>query len=170
MASHLRSIATLLVLGSVLVVAAIWGWAAISEPFPERAEPPVCVDREVGRGDQVTRRNVMVSVWNAGTRVGLAGLTMDLLVDAGFHQGSEGNTPGKRRVERAEIWTDEPRNPAVQLVASHLGDVDIVKRPTRAPGVRVVVGDGFDDLDAGRKTVTARGNFSFCARPRRAAG
>ena len=170
MTTHLRSLATLVVLGLVLVIAAIWGWTAVSEPFPERDGPPVCVDREVARGDQVTRRDVTVSVWNAGTRVGLAGLTMDLLVDAGFHEGSEGNTPGKRRVARAEIWTEEPGNPAVRLVASHLGNVQIVKRADHAPGVLVVVGDGFDDLSAGRRAVTAQGEFSFCGRPRRAAG
>ena len=170
MTAHLRSFATLVVLGLVLVVAAVWGWGAFNEPFPKQRGAPVCVDREVTRGDEVTRRDVTVSVWNAGTRVGLASLTMDLLVDAGFHDGSEGNAPGKRKVERVAIWTDEPGNPAVKLVASHLGKVDVVKRAERAPGVLVVVGDRFDDISGGRKAVTARGAASVCGPPRRAAG
>jgi hypothetical protein len=166
MDARVRSLATLIVLGLVLVLAAVWGWSAISEPFPEDSAPPVCVDREFAKGDQVKRRDVTVSVWNAGRRVGLAGLTMDLLTEAGFHEGSEGNTPGRRRVERAEIWTEEPGNPAVRLVASHLGDVDIVRREGPAPGVLVVVGDGFDDLVPGQKSVTVRAAATVCGPPR----
>lgn len=168
MDSRVRSLATLVALGAVLLVAALWGWSAISEPFPKEAKSPVCVDREFGKGDPVTRRDVTVSVLNAGTRVGLAGLTMDLLAEAGFHQGSEGNTLGKRRVDQVEIWTEEPGNPAVKLVASHFGTVDVVRRPAPQPGVLVVVGDGFDDLVAGRRSITARSNVSVCGPPRRA--
>jgi hypothetical protein len=168
MDSRVRSLATLAALAGVLVIAGVWGWTAISEPFPQRSGRPVCVDREFAKGDPITRRDVTVSVLNAGTRVGLAGLTMDLLVDAGFHEGSEGNTPGKRRVDRVEIWTEEPNNPAVRLVASHLGDVQVMRRPADKPGVLVVVGDGFDDLTGGRKSITAQGAVSVCGPPRRA--
>jgi hypothetical protein len=166
MDARVRSLATLIVLGLVLLLAAVWGWSAISEPFPKDPAPPACVDREFAKGDQVKRRDVTVSVWNAGRRVGLAGLTMDLLTEAGFHEGSEGNTPGSRRVERAEIWTREPGNPAVRLVARQLGDVEIVRREARAPGVLVVVGDGFDDLVPAPKSVTARTAATVCGPPR----
>ena len=169
MDSRVRSVATLVALGAVLLLAALWGWSAISEPFPQEAKAPVCVDREFAKGDQVTRRDVTVSVQNAGTRVGLAGLTMDLLVEAGFHEGREGNTPGRRRVDRVEIWTEEPGSPAVKLVASHFGGADVVRRPASEPGVLVVVGDGFDDLVAGRKAITAQGEVTVCGPPRRAA-
>ena len=164
----MRSLVTLAVLGVVLVLAAVWGWRAISEPFPQEAKPAVCVDREFAKGDRITRRDVTVSVLNAGTRVGLAGLTMDLLVEAGFREGSEGNTPGKRRVDRVEIWTEEPASPAVRLVASHFGGAKVVRRAADAPGVLVVVGDGFDDLVRGQKSVTAKGEVSVCGPPRRA--
>jgi len=168
MDSRLRSLVTLAVLGGVLALAAMWGWSAISQPFPQRERPPVCVEREVARGDTLEAGDVTVSVWNAGTRVGLAGLTMDLLSEAGFHEGSEGNTPGRRRIERVEIWTEQPRSPAVRLVASHLGKVDIVRRQADAPGVLVVVGDGFDDLRPGRKQVKAQRPTTVCGPPQRA--
>jgi len=167
MARRLRTLLTLGALALVLVVAGLWGWSAISEPFPKEEEPPVCVDRDFAKGDPITRRNVTVSVWNASSRVGLAGLTMDLLTDAGFHEGSEGNTPGKRRVDRVEIWTETPRSPAVKLVASHLGRVEVVRRTADAPGVLVVVGDGFEDVSPGRKQVVARAAVSVCGPPRR---
>lgn len=166
---RVRSVITLALLALVLVLAGLWGWNAISEPFPKDHGPPVCVEREVAKGDRVTPRDVTVSVQNASSRVGLAGLTMDLLTEAGFRQGEEGNTPGKRRVARVEIWTDDPRNPAVRLVASHLGDVDVVKRPTRVKGVLVVVGDRFDDLVRGKKSIRATEGTTICG-PRRRAG
>ena len=168
MDARVRSLATLVVLVLVLVLAGVWGWSAIREPFPQESNPPPCLDREFAKGDTVKPRDVTVSVWNAGKRVGLAGLTMDLLSEAGFDEGSEGNTPGKRRIDRVEIWTDEPDNPAVQLVASHLGKVDIMKRNSGAPGVLVVVGDGFDDLVPGKKSVTVRAEATVCG-PRRLA-
>ena len=169
MDSRVRSFATLTVLGLVLALAGVWGWRALSEPLPDRSGPPVCVDRDVARGDKVTRRDVTVSVYNAGRRVGLAALTMDLLVDAGFAEGTEGNAPGKRRVERVQIWSDQPRNPAVRLVASLLGgDVDVVRRANDAPGVLVVVGDGFDDLVEGKRFIKADRAATICSPPRRA--
>ncbi len=166
MDSRVRSLVTLVVLGLVLVLAGVWGWSAIREPFPKESTPPVCVDREYAKGDVVKPRAVTVSVWNGGTRVGLAGLTMDLLTEAGFHEGSEGNTPGKRRVQQVEIWTQEPGSPAVRLVASQFREVDVVEREATAPGVLVVVGDGFDDLVPGKKSVTAKTDASVCGPPR----
>ena len=41
---------TLAVLGAILVSAASWGWSAVTEPFPGRSTPPVCVDTAVCRG------------------------------------------------------------------------------------------------------------------------
>ena len=168
MEERTRSFATLAVLGLLLVLAAVWGWSAATEPFPERAAPPVCVDREYDRGDKIGRGDVTVSVYNAGTRVGLAGLTMDLLADVGFAEGSEGNAPGNRDVAVAEIWTDRPGNPGVALVASHLGDqAEVVRRRSDAPGVTVVVGDGFRDLVAGRRSVVVDRPTRVCGPPRR---
>jgi hypothetical protein len=166
MDSRARTVATLGVLGLVLVIGAVWGWSAVTEPFPDRAAPPVCVDRQFDRGEKISRGDVTVSVYNASNRVGLAGLTMDLLVDAGFAEGSEGNAPRKAQVERVQIWTRSPGNPAVGLVASHLGrDVPVVRRRADAPGVMVVVGDNFRDLVQGRRTVTARQPVTVCGPP-----
>jgi hypothetical protein len=166
MDSRLRSLVTLVVLGLALALAGVWGWSAISEPFPKESSPPVCLDRDFAKGDVVKPRDVTVSVWNGGTRVGLAGLTMDLLVDAGFHEGSEGNTPGKRKVALVEIWTEEPDSPAVQLVASQFARAKVVEREVRPPGVLVVVGDGFDDLVPGKRSVKAKADASVCGPPR----
>ena len=52
MDSRVRSLATLVVLGAVLLVAALWGWSAISEPFPEEAEGAGLRRREFAKGDR----------------------------------------------------------------------------------------------------------------------
>lgn len=166
MEARLKSLVTLIVLGLLLVVGAVWGWSSLTEPFPERAAPPVCVDRTFAAGEPVRRGDVTVSVWNAGTRNGLAGLTMELLVDAGFAEGKEGNAPKRTDVARAEIWTDQgAQHPAVQLVASHLGDAEVVRRDEGAAGILVVVGDEFHGLTKGVGRVTARSDVEVCGPP-----
>lgn len=167
MGARLRSLVTLGVLGLLLVVGAVWGWGALTEPLPERTDPPICVEHTFAEGDRVTPGDVTVSVWNASNRNGLAGLTMELLVDAGFGKGQEGNAPRQAEVGRAAIWTPLPaEHPAVRLVASHLGSgVDIVRRDPDAAGILVVVGDNFRDLSKGMRRVVAGSNAEVCGPP-----
>lgn len=165
MEARLRTLITLAVLAVLLLVAAVWGWSAMTEPFPGRAKPRICVERTIAKGDKVSRGDVTVSVYNAGTRNGLAGLTMELLVDVGFGEGREGNAPKRADVERVQIWTDDPRNPAVKLVAAHLGDVQVVRRDEGVPGVMVVVGDAFEKLSKGRGKLVATREAEVCSPP-----
>lgn len=161
---HARTVATLVVLALVLVIGGAWGWAAVTKPFPGRAEVPTCSLQTVVQGDKVYPDQVTVSVLNAGTREGLAGRTMQLLEDEGFDQGDSDNAPGGTAVENVEIWTDDPESPAVRLVASRLGDaLQIVRRITSAAGVVVVVGDGFTNLSKGRKFVVAHADTEICS-------
>ena len=86
--------------------------------------------------------------------------------DAGFAEGMSGNAPDGKVADVA-IWTDDPDNPAVQLVASRLGpDVEIDKRGD-APGVgvTVVVGDDFTDIVKGRRAITAEADAQVCSPP-----
>lgn len=168
MDARLKSLVTLLGLGGLLLVAALWGWSAVSEPFPEREGPAVCVDRAFAQGDTIRRRDVTVSVLNAGTRNGLAGLTLDLFVDAGFGDGQSGNVPDDSpRVRNVEVWTDEPQSPAVQLVVAQLGDdVRVVRREPTTAGVQVVVGDRFRSLSKGPRKIKADRETEVCGPPR----
>jgi hypothetical protein len=166
MEARLKSLVTLLALGVMLLAAALWGWAAISEPLPERAGPAVCVDRPFASGDPVRRADVTVSVLNAGTRTGLAGLTLDLFVDAGFAQGTADDAPEGSRVRAVEIWTEDPTSPAVRLVEAHLGDaVKVVRQEPTVSGVQVVVGDRFQNLVKGPRKVVAESDVEVCGPP-----
>jgi hypothetical protein len=166
MDARLKSVVTLSGLAVLLVIGAAWGWAALTAPLPERSDPPICVDHTFAKGDAVRKGDVTVSVWNAGTRNGLAGLTMELLVDAGFAEGQEGNAPKRADVSRAQIWTGLPADdPAVQLVASHLGQPEVVRRDVGAAGVLVVVGDEFKELVRGKRRVVADRTVEVCGPP-----
>lgn len=167
MDTHLKSIVTLLGLGALLLLAALWGWAAVSKPFPEREGAAVCVDRAFAEGDPIRRGDVTISVLNAGTRNGLAGLTLDLFVDAGFGEGQSGNVPeGAPRVRDVEIWTTDPEDPAVQLVAAQLGgSARVVRREPTTAGVQVVVGDRFQNLSQGPRRIRADRDVEICGPP-----
>ena len=166
MQARVKSLATLVALGVLLVIAAAWGWNAATQPLPGRADPPICVDHTFAKGDRVRTRDVTISVLNAGTRNGLAGLTMGLFTQAGFAEGNEANAPKKAQVVRAQVWTRAPGNPAVKLVSSYLEGAKIVRRKSPGAGVTVVVGDKFKDLGKGRRSVVAQQDAQVCGPPR----
>lgn len=159
-----RSAITISALGLLLVLAALWGWSAATEPLPAKVDTPLCVERSVEAGTKVFPQDVTVSVYNAGTREGLAGRTMQLLADDGFARGIEGNVSA--RVGVVQIWTLDPDNPAVRLVASRLGPaVEVERRDPPGVGVAVVVGDEFGDLVAGQRSVVAEADATICSPP-----
>ncbi len=170
MDARLKSLVTLLGLGGLLLIAALWGWSAATKPFPERAGPAVCVDYAFAKGDTIRRSDVTVSVLNAGTRNGLAGLTLDLFVEAGFGEGETGNVPDDApRVRNVQIWTENPEHPAVQLVAAQLGsEVKVVRREPTTDGVQVVVGDQFRSLSTGPRKLKIDQEVEVCGPPRTA--
>jgi len=161
-----KSTAVLAGLGVLLLLAALWGWRAATEPFPGKAETRRCVTTPVAAGAKVFPAQVLVSIYNASERNGLAGQTMDLFVDAGFAEGDSGNAPADSEVGTAAIWTDTPTSPDVLLVASRLGpEVEIVRREGRGIGVMVLVGDGFSELVKGDRRVVAEDDGRICSPP-----
>jgi len=166
MSRGVRSAITISVLVVILAVAAVWGWSAATEPLPAKVDTPICSPRTVAAGDKVYPQDVTVSVYNAGTREGLAGRVMKSFTDDGFAEGNSGNAPSGSKVPVVSIWTTEPQNPAVLLVASRLGgNVDIERRSGVGAGVTVVVGDGFTTLAKGRNSVVATQDAQVCSPP-----
>lgn len=162
-AASLRSAATLLTLLVLLLVGVLWGWSAMTEPFPESAEVSICTETTVPAGTRVYPDQVTVSVANAGTREGLAGRTMQLLVEGGFGRGQTSNAPSGTEVPFAEIWTDEPKNPAVRLLKGKLGrQATVVRRDTTMVGVTVIVGDDFEQLREGGTWTKSNEDYQIC--------
>jgi hypothetical protein len=159
----LAALVTLLVIGSVV------GWRALTAPLPEEPEPaavPSGCASEVPAGARVRIRDVRVSVYNAGTREGLAGKVQRQLVRRGFLEGEVGNAPEERRdVRRVTVYAPDAQDPAARLVARQFGKQTPVKvaRNNLGPGVDVVIGDDFWRLASGApKQVTARVAGSGC--------
>ncbi len=109
-----------LVLGGM----AVFGIKSALAPLPgsgSSSKDPTCSDTEKEIKQFLKRSEVQVSVFNAGTREGLAGETLEKLEEAGFKAGNAGNAPGSAEVRRAVVWTTTPNDPSAKLVALALG-------------------------------------------------
>lgn len=145
--------ATLLVLLLVLAGMAVYGFKAATAPLPgsgRAASSTTCTKAERQVKTTLSRGDVQVSVFNAGTRSGLAGTTLQKLEQAGFKAGNAGNAPADARVAKAIVWTTKPNDTAARLVALALGKRTQVRVVTvdLGPGIDVLVGNRFKSLDA----------------------
>lgn len=161
-----KSALTLGVLALLLVLGVSWGVAQVTEPFPGKVDPPICVDRSFPAGERIYPQDVTVSVLNASKREGLAGRTMAELVADGFAEGQTRNAPDKTKVARVEIWTTDADSPAVLLVRSRLGQAEVLeKSDPGAAGIVVVVGDDFEETFEGRPSIITDLDIVVCGPP-----
>jgi hypothetical protein len=163
---HVKTLLTLAVLAVGVLLGATWGFAALTSPFPHKAATKVCYPTVVHAGDRVTAAQVLVSVFNASQRIGLAERTSTAFKDQGFGLGTVGNAPGKALVHVAQIWTTDRHNPAVALVRSRLGPhAAIVNKRHGGPGIVVMVGPQFTKLAPGRSSVKVKHTATICEPP-----
>ena len=162
-----RTAITLAFLAVLVLVGVTWGWAQVSEPFPGKADAPLCVDTSYAAGDELFIQDVTVSVLNASSREGLAGRTMAQLTDAGFAEGQTTNAPAGTSLRTpAEIWVSDPKSPAAKLVRKWVGKVPVRVEPNNpAVGVTVVVGDQFGEVRDGPASVVLDADAVVCSPP-----
>jgi hypothetical protein len=163
------SAVTLAALVGLLVVGAFVGWRTLTAPVPEGADTtqaagPGC-DDGVARGDVIRPPDVTVSVYNAGTRAGLAGQTMSQLEARGFIPADVGNAPEDLQdVDFVRVLAPSKEDPAARLVALQFGQNTLVEpvEENLGPGVEVVVGDRFVGLVKAPLKLRARVSGSGC--------
>ena len=161
MTGALRSALTLAVLALLVVVAAVWGWSALTEPLPQDDPVAICEDTDVAAGGEVRRDQVVVSVFNGSKRSGLAGSTMAQLVERGFVEGDVGDAP--LPAASTQIWSSEPTNPAVLLVQKQFKQARIVTGDPLGVGIVVVVGEKFQTLRKKQvESVIAESDATYC--------
>jgi hypothetical protein len=158
-----RTALTLVVAVLLVVIVGGWGFAMLTKPFPKKVDAPLCSSADVHAGDHVFPAQVTVTVLNASRREGLAGRTMTALKDGGFAAGHSGNAPKDTKVVVAQIWTNNPGSPAVQLVKAWVPDAKVVRKTVAEPGVVLVVGDRFDAVATGPKSITAAHDATICS-------
>jgi hypothetical protein len=152
MHARVKSAATLGVLAVLCVIGLLLGVRAVTTDLPTgslvKDPPPACEDRTIEKGGRIAAADVLVSVYNSGSRAGRASRTMNQLQERGFAAGESGNAPEGTNVSRAQVWYDDPTNPAALLVARQFGrNAKIYPRqPKLGIGVVVVVGDSFEKL------------------------
>jgi hypothetical protein len=142
---------TLVVLVIVLGGMAAYGIKTALAPLPggKSSSKEPCSSTEKRVKEFLKRSEVQVSVYNAGTRSGLAGQTLDKLEAAGFKAGNAGNAPGTADVRRAVVWTTQPNDYSAKLVAASLGHGTRIEETDAdlGPGIDVIVGNKFRGLD-----------------------
>lgn len=170
MDSHKTAGPTLAVLVLLCVLGLFFGVRALSSDLPDdpivKDPEPTCTLRDVPAGGTVFPADVLVSVFNGGTRSGVASSTLGKLVERGFVGGEAGNTQDAG-VRFVQVWAEDPTNPAVQLVARQFGPRTRVTsgHPVLGPGVVVVVGDEFKEPGPLVKSVRAESSAQICSPP-----
>jgi hypothetical protein len=163
---HIKTVMTLAVLAVLVLVGVVWGWSALTDPFPHTATTKVCYPTSLQPGDRVSAPKVTVSVFNASERSGLAERTMSSFEDQGFGPGSVGNAPKGTVVVYAQIWTQDRHNPAVQLVLSRLGPrAHVIEHKSKGAGVTVLVGPKFTKLVPGKQSTKVTEPTTICSPP-----
>jgi hypothetical protein len=163
------SAVTMLVLVGILVLGAVWGWRSLFAELPgteATAEEPTeeCTVEEVDAGEKLRSKQVRVSVFNAGTRAGLAGQTLDALMNRGFLAGDIGNAPADTDIRRVQVWSNVENDPAARLVARQFGKNVKIRYVEEVPGrgVNVVVGNGFESLRKAPRAIAVKTSREVC--------
>ncbi len=159
----LKTALTLAVLVVLVAVGGMWAWGAFTEPFPERSGPKPCTEAQLSAGEALTPEKVIVSVYNASDRSGLAGDTAEKLKAQGFPVDEAADAPDGTDVRVVEIWTDDPQSPIGQLVRSYFGKrARLVKHDLVGLGVNVVVGPRFRTVVPGKKSIELTDDLTVC--------
>jgi hypothetical protein len=167
---HLTTAITMLFLCGLLVLGAVWGFkslfAQIPSASPSAGQPsPTCKPQQIDAGQRMPSTQITVSVFNSGSRVGLASETLNSLANRGFKLGDIGNAPSNANVRSVQVWTTKTHDVEARLVALQFGKrVKVrVSKVNLGAGVDVVLGNGFRGLVRAPSSIRATTPQKVCA-------
>lgn len=153
-----RTPLTLLVLLGVLAYGAWWGYTNVLKPLPPPTADP-CVEQKVAKG-QLTTSQVTVSVYNGGSRRGLAGDVGRALRDKGFKLQRTANTGEK--IGATIIVGAGAKNPEVLLVLGFFRGAVVKADKRKDRSVDVLVGDRYGGFNRSGKTAISVKTPTVC--------
>ncbi|GAA1747776.1 LytR C-terminal domain-containing protein [Aeromicrobium alkaliterrae] len=156
---------TSLVAVAVFVAGALVGWNLLTAKADTEAGP-TCTERNVAAGEALTPNLVQVNVLNVSGRSGLANRVSINLQRYGFLAGTIDNATSEIPVDHVAIFTNDPDDPMVQLVALQFQvppQIVAPDIPIDDKGVTVVVGPSYTDLNLTPPTeIAASRDVSVC--------
>jgi hypothetical protein len=156
-----RTPLTLLALLAVLCYGAWWGYSNVLRPVPALPPEP-CVNQTVPKG-QLLSSQVVVSVYNGGTKKGLAGDVGRMLRERQFKVQRTTNT--NEKIQKTVIVGAGAKNPEVLLVKGFFKDAQVRadKRPDHT--VDVLVGNRYAGFNKNAATSLAVRTKTVCLPP-----
>lgn len=157
----------LVMLGALVVLVAglFVGFRLLTASADTIDAGPSCESRTVEPDDDVTSNLIMVDVYNASSRAGLANRVSINLQRRGFLAGQVGNSASEVDPDVAAVLAADPDDPRVKLVAAQFGKrVEIVEPDVQVDPdhVTVVVGDDFEKLGKDVRSTTNDRRFTVC--------
>lgn len=156
---HWRTPITMVVLLSVLVGGAWWGWNSLTRSSAE----PNCVETKMAN-DRLTPKQVVVNVYNGGARAGTAAAVAQVLKKRGFNIGKIANEPKGDKVTGVALRGTTASGPEMNLIAGQVkGKVKALADARPDHTVDLVVGEGYAGLrDVGLKSVILPKDTTLC--------
>ena len=155
-----RTPITLLVLLGVLCYGAWWGYKNVIQKIPP-PKPVACVQTTV-KG-QVKSSQVVVNIYNGGSKRGLAGDLGRSMRDRGFRVQTVDNT--LQKIQKTTIIGAGATNPEVLLVKSFYKEA-VVKADKRADhSVDIFVGNQYAGFNKSAKTTLSVKAKTVCLPP-----
>lgn len=151
--------------GLVFVAGMLVGVKLLFADPPPPPEKPLCEPRTVQVGEKLTSNLVMVNVYNAGKKAGLANRVRINLERNGFLGGVTANNPGEVKASNVTILTKDPKNPKVVLLAQQFkGKVAYAEADFELEtGLSVIVGSKFKGVnEKAKREVTLKVPVQVC--------
>ena len=120
---------------------------SLTSSTPEGQTPVACVTLAVIPADVVPKPSeVKITVLNGSARVGMAGITADVLKDRGFKIASVGNFEGDSVKDPAEIHYGPKGVLIARLLSAYVPDAYLVEDSRDNKSVEIIIGQGFDRI------------------------